>query len=207
MEVGDKVLVMPSLGDNVAIALITPEVGSSVILYNLKNETRIAVPTLFFSLGSNAFNTPSFDFAGFNWSLDFNFQLIPLLLFGTNLPVEIGSDSQMVQYVDFGNFDFIWNGLGTVYISSDPETPTPLHFDDCLTMTQKFGLKKDQQKSSTVQSGVLTPELINITSICNFGYNRINVLAWSRNGTIGLPCGPPTGIGLDPEEKGHIMVG
>lgn len=80
MEVGDRVLVMSAMGDNVAIALSTPVVGSNVILYNLQNETRIAVPSLTFSIGDHAFNTPSFDFAGFNWSIDFNFQLIPLIL-------------------------------------------------------------------------------------------------------------------------------
>jgi len=83
MEVGDRVLVMPSLGENVAIPLNDVSIGDSVILYNLKDETRIAVPTLSLSIGSYVFNTPSFNFAGFNWSIDFNFELIPLNLFFT----------------------------------------------------------------------------------------------------------------------------
>lgn len=80
MNIGDKVLVMPSLGENMAVPLGDVEVGDSVILYSLKNETRIAVPTLAFSIGSYAFNTPAFNFSGFNFNLDFNFQLIALNL-------------------------------------------------------------------------------------------------------------------------------
>ena len=80
MEVGDRVLVMPALGENMAVPLGEVEIGDSVILYNLKEQTRIAVPTLGLSIGNYAFNTPAFNFAGFNFSLDFNFQLIPLII-------------------------------------------------------------------------------------------------------------------------------
>jgi len=81
--IGSEVLVMPSMGENVAVPLGNVNVGDSVILYQLKDNTRIAVPTLSLSVDSYVFNTPSFQFAGFNWSVDFNFQLIPLLLFLT----------------------------------------------------------------------------------------------------------------------------
>lgn len=80
MLVGDKVLVMPSLGENVAIPLSSPGVGDTVLLYSLRDETRIAVPTLILTPGSWIFNTPSFNFSGFNWNIDFNFQILPLLL-------------------------------------------------------------------------------------------------------------------------------
>jgi len=86
-DVGDEVLVMPSLGENVAVPLGNVSVGDSVILYQLKDNTRIAVPTLSFSIGDAVFNTPSFQFAGFNWNINFNFQLIPLdlSLFGADV--------------------------------------------------------------------------------------------------------------------------
>lgn len=85
--IGSEVLVMSSLGENVAVPLGNVNVGDSVILYPLKDNTRIAVPTLSLSLGSVVFNTPSFNFGGFNWSIDFNFQLIPLdlSLFGADV--------------------------------------------------------------------------------------------------------------------------
>lgn len=89
--VGDKVIVMPSLGENVAIPIDTPEVGDSVILYALKDNSQIAVPTLSFSIGDFIFNTPSFNFSGFNWNLDFNFQLIPLLPLFTTDPIWVWS--------------------------------------------------------------------------------------------------------------------
>lgn len=79
-SIGDKVIVMPSLGENVAIPIETPEVGDSVILYALKDNSQIAVPTLDFSLDNQVFVSPSFNFAGFNWDLDFDFNLLFLEL-------------------------------------------------------------------------------------------------------------------------------
>lgn len=79
-DVGDKVLVMPSIGENVAVPLGDVNIGDSVILYPLKDNTKIAVPTLSIWLDDVVFNTPSFQFAGFDWRVDFNFQLIPLLI-------------------------------------------------------------------------------------------------------------------------------
>lgn len=57
----------------------TPAVGDLVTLYNMSDGVRIAVPVLELNADFPIFNTPNFDFAGFNWSIDFNFQLIPLL--------------------------------------------------------------------------------------------------------------------------------
>ena len=57
----------------------TPEVGDQVMLYNLGGGQRLAVPVLTFSLGNFAFVTPSFQFAGFDFKLDWNFNLISFL--------------------------------------------------------------------------------------------------------------------------------
>lgn len=80
-EVGDKGIVMDTFGDKVFVPLAdTLNVGDSVAVYNLVDDTRIAVPILAFDIGDFAFATPSFDFAGFDWKLDFDFNLIPLML-------------------------------------------------------------------------------------------------------------------------------
>jgi len=78
MDIGDTVLVVPSIGENFATPVKGAEIGDTVILYNLKDNTRIAVPTLTFDLGSTCWVSPSFDFAGFNFSLDFNMNLLSL---------------------------------------------------------------------------------------------------------------------------------
>ena len=78
VDVGDRVLVIPSFGENVAVPLGELSEGDKVILYTLKDETRIAVPTLLLSIGDRVFSSPSFDFAGFNFDIDFDFNLIPL---------------------------------------------------------------------------------------------------------------------------------
>ena len=81
VEVGDKVLVFAAGSDYAtAVPLSTPAIDDKVALYNLKDETRIAVPTLRFDVGDFAFVTPNFDFAGFDFKLDFNFQLVALNL-------------------------------------------------------------------------------------------------------------------------------
>lgn len=79
--VGDKGIVFGAGSDSAQfIQVQTPNVGDRVILYNLKNDTKIAVPILSIGVDYYIFNTPSFQFAGFNWNIDFNFQLIPLIL-------------------------------------------------------------------------------------------------------------------------------
>ena len=98
MEVGDIVLVMPSIGENVAIPISTPEVGDVVFLYPLENEAKIAVPSLTLEVGSYVFNSPSFNFAGFNWSLDFSFNLIPLIF----------------DLLNWLRYEWSWSGWGYV---------------------------------------------------------------------------------------------
>lgn len=108
MNIGDKVLVFAAGSEfATAVPLSSPGVGDSVILYNLKNETRIAVPTLSFGIGDFAFVTPNFDFAGFDFKLDFNMQLIPLLL-----------------AITWTDHDVRWLGPndGLTYYGDDPDT-------------------------------------------------------------------------------------
>jgi len=66
----------------------TPAVGDKVILYNLGNGQRLAVPSLNFSLSDYTFVVPSFQFAGFNFHLDFNFNL---LSFKYGTPISAGT--------------------------------------------------------------------------------------------------------------------
>lgn len=144
MEVGDKVLVMPALGENMAVPLGSADIGDSVILYSLKDETRIAVPTLGFSIGSYAFNTPAFNFSGFNFNLDFNFQLISLILgfYGdfTDHDLKISIDGGAFVYGDTASFTKYTSGTqyGEVEYSltldvTPPETGPQNDVSICLT--------------------------------------------------------------------------
>ena len=54
------------------------QVGDRVTLYNLSNGDRLAVPALDFVLDGRVWVTPSFDFAGFDFNIPFDFELIPL---------------------------------------------------------------------------------------------------------------------------------
>jgi hypothetical protein len=84
---GDKGIVMNTFGDKVFVPLGDVEVGDTVAVYNLVDDTRIAVPMLTLGVGDMVFATPSFDFAGFDWKLDFDFNLIYLdpLIFGSDV--------------------------------------------------------------------------------------------------------------------------
>jgi hypothetical protein len=79
-SVGDIVIVS-GVGTDYATAIpvASAEVGDDVILYTLGNGDTIAVPRLTFGLDIPVWVSPNFDFAGFNWNLDFNFNLIPLI--------------------------------------------------------------------------------------------------------------------------------
>jgi hypothetical protein len=81
IQVGDKGLVFAAGSPySTFSAVSTPAINDTVILYNLGNGQRLAVPTLWFNLGDFTFVTPSFQFAGFDFKLDFNFNLTPLKL-------------------------------------------------------------------------------------------------------------------------------
>jgi len=78
--IGERGLVVYQ-GDTSGV-FISPDIqeGDRVVLYPLKDVTRIAVPILSLSVGDCVFTSPEFKFAGFDWKLDFNFDLIPLSL-------------------------------------------------------------------------------------------------------------------------------
>jgi len=81
VSVGDKVIVFSPGSDFAhAVELTTPEVGDTVTLYQLADNTQIAVPSLTFDLDNYVFVTPSFQFAGFDFNLDFDFKLLLLAL-------------------------------------------------------------------------------------------------------------------------------
>ena len=85
VEIGSKGIVLGEGGDYAQFIPVDPlEVGDKVILYSLRDDTKIAVPSLDFDIGDFSFVSPSFQFAGFNWNIDFDFALIPLspLFFG-----------------------------------------------------------------------------------------------------------------------------
>jgi len=91
-------------------AVSTPAINDKVILYNLGNGQRLAVPTLWFDLGDFTFVAPSFQFAGFDWKLDFNFNLTPLKLGTAILPPQ------------YANFKITYPG-GWIYGNSGASTP------------------------------------------------------------------------------------
>lgn len=85
VTVGDRVLVIGVDGPNPHVLKFDKaEVGDKVIGYPLGKErdTKIFVPKLSFNIGDKVWATPAFPMAGFNWALDFKFDLIPIGLFG-----------------------------------------------------------------------------------------------------------------------------
>jgi len=105
--------VMDTFGDKVFVPLAdTLNVGDSVAVYNLVDDTRIAVPILAFDIGDYAFVTPSFDFAGFDWKLDFDFNLIPLDFIYSNEDTVIG-----VQEMEIGGSG-VWRSLSHIILQT-----------------------------------------------------------------------------------------
>lgn len=126
MQVGDRVLVIPSMGVNYAVTLGGVNVKDTVMLYPLKDSTRIAVPTLSFSIGDFVFTSPSFQFAGFDWKVDFNFNLIPLVLglqkitrwYYVGPEYFEGPGIEQYKEVKIGTIVLDWDGLTRVWISN-----------------------------------------------------------------------------------------
>ena len=112
VDVGDRVLVMPSFGENVAVPLGELSEGDKVILYNLKDDTRIAVPTLSLNVGDRVFSSPSFDFAGFDFNVPFDFNLIPLILNFIVAPSGTYWLDEIRSYNATYSPDYIANALG-----------------------------------------------------------------------------------------------
>jgi len=178
VSVGDKVLIMPRMGENMAIPLGDVEVGDNVILYNLQNETKIAVPSLTFDVGFPIFATPSFQFAGFDWKLDFNFSLIPFwfaLTIGSAVKIAdafygpVGVYGSQVTLVDA---NFTWDGISRVFMSESPLAITNIQYDDSFMVTTEVGT------TGWVMEGVgpwhysVNRE---ITSLLQYGNNTITI--------------------------------
>jgi len=142
---GDKVLIMSSLGENMAIKLGDVDVGDNVVLYNLKDESKIAVPTLSFSINTPVFATPTINFAGFNWKLDFNFDLIPFmfaLTIGSAIKIAdpfyrtVSGSGEIVKLVCS---NFSWDGISMVFLSESPTAITKIQYDDSFMVTTSLG--------------------------------------------------------------------
>ena len=134
VQVGDNGLAFAAGSPYSTFAQVSaPKVGDSVILYNLGNGQRLAVPTLWFDLGYFTFVAPSFQFAGFDWKFDFNFNLLPLK-FG----IAVDPD----QYVNFAIENEEGDGIPPVdwqYGNDDP--PTPAHPIGTSLRTDGYGYK------------------------------------------------------------------
>lgn len=118
VAVGDRVLVMSSHGENVAIPFSSPVPGDRVCIYPLQDNTEIAVPSLAFDLHAPVFVTPNFAFAGFDWHLDFEFQLLALI----GMSQGIHGLERIVSYnIPFGDPTYNQNVL-TEYPNFDRST-------------------------------------------------------------------------------------
>ena len=166
VTVGDKGLVIGAgSGDARYIPLETPEVGDTVILYSLKDETRIAVPTLSFGIGDFAFLSPSFQFAGFNWNINFDFQLLPLDL------SFIGGDVTFIwNQVEYVSNWVNWGGYGQIWL---------VKRGDLVRKTVPFGytycaIKTDGDDNDGVAAIYLNNTLIDSICMHNAG------VAWHR---------------------------
>ena len=122
--IGERGLVVYQ-GDTSGV-FISPDIqeGDRVVLYPLKDATRIAVPILSLSVGDCVFTSPEFKFAGFDWKLDFNFSLIPLVLNWIYAPAGTYYLNAIVEYSTTYSPDLITNALGApdgqiTYIGKD----------------------------------------------------------------------------------------
>jgi hypothetical protein len=166
----------------------TPAIGDTVILYNLGNGQRLAVPSLIFNLNDYSFVVPSFQFAGFNFHLDFNFNLLKFNLAAQSVDAlllvgqEISSDVVPETYEIFnGPLPFNWDGRTNIYLSGPQAggaflswaqpAPRYIGIDDELTIYGPAG------------SIIVTPELgvtpwvppFCINSILNPGPNTVQI--------------------------------
>jgi len=88
---GDRGIVFSAGSPSSSFVEVSPaQVGDKVILYPLESGDKLAVPSLDLSLNGQTWITPSFDFAGFDWKIDFDFLLIPL---------ELGAGYYTIRYL------------------------------------------------------------------------------------------------------------
>lgn len=185
VEVGGKGIVFGAGGDFAQfIPVGTPEVGDTVALYNLVDESRIAVPTLTFSIGDQVWNTPSFDFAGFNFSLDFNFQLIPFVGFVISETAKLliehnwraaGYIGEVMETVYNNVF---WDGAGRVWLSRSGVSVESIQFDDQLRFTGGAGSTEWLQGPPIIVppgGGGIQNIIVEVTGFLNPGLNNISI--------------------------------
>lgn len=78
-QVGDKGIILNEGSDFQAyIPYTKPNIGDKAYIYTMRNGMKIAIPVLEFELGNPMWISPDMPMAGFDWKVDFNFNLIPL---------------------------------------------------------------------------------------------------------------------------------
>ena len=180
---GDRGLVFAAGSPLASFSTVDPAaVGDMVILYNLGNGQQLAVPILNLQLGHYTWTTPDFQFAGFNWNLPFNFQLLPLgfLIGGTGTLVyaEDWGPVPITGAVLTAKFSHVkWNGAGHVYLSRSPSAVQSIRWDDELKITTQLG-GFDWYNSPYrlyIPAGNVSDEVIDITSYLAAGDNTLTI--------------------------------
>jgi hypothetical protein len=78
-QVGDKGIILNEGSDFQAyIPYTKPNIGDKAYIYTMRNGMKIAIPVLEFEIGNPMWMSPDMPMAGFDWKVDFNFNLIPL---------------------------------------------------------------------------------------------------------------------------------
>ena len=140
-EVGDTGLVFGVGSVFSTFSVVTrPIVNDKVILYTLGSGQQLAVPTLAFHLDDQAWVIPTFPFAGFDWKLDVNLQLIPLVtgwLDDGITPYLWWEDVVLDDYYSWGAYDTAivepsgatpGAKISTWYVTYPPDHPPRIYF-------------------------------------------------------------------------------
>ncbi len=75
---------------------------------------------------------------------------------------------QVGQIHTYGPFSYHWNGLGRVYISSSPSSPSSVEVDNFLKVDTAYGSTGELELWQH-------PQVVNITSILRPGYNAVTI--------------------------------
>lgn len=75
---------------------------------------------------------------------------------------------QVGQIHTYGPFSYHWNGLGRVYISSSPSSPSSVEVDNFLKVDTAYGSTGELELWKH-------PQVVNITSILRPGYNAVTI--------------------------------
>jgi hypothetical protein len=116
VEAGDKVVIFGYNGPYPqAVPVTTPDVGDRVMIVPVDDIGELCIPMLTFTIGDKVWIGPDFKFAGFNWKLDVNLQLIPLA-------IPPWADDGIAPYLDYSKYTGLSYGGGAnqfVSISGD----------------------------------------------------------------------------------------